>query len=151
MTQRLVTDSEWMESVLREAEVAHIALATGGAPYVLPVSFVYHDGHIYFHSSPDARKMDLVRQGAPVGLVAYIIDRRVTAAKPCSFGVRYRSVQASCTAREVSDPDAKRRALDALIAKEGGGARFASLTDSEVATVAVVELTPVEMMGKENA
>lgn len=40
---------EQMEDVLTRAEVGRFALCDDGAPYIIPLNFLYEDGKIIFH------------------------------------------------------------------------------------------------------
>ncbi|MDR0571214.1 MAG: pyridoxamine 5'-phosphate oxidase family protein [Clostridiales Family XIII bacterium] len=54
-----VMDAENIERVLKEN--SHGVLATvseDGWPYAHPISYVYHDGHVYFHSAASGHKVD---------------------------------------------------------------------------------------------
>ena len=64
---KLVTDREWIEGVLREGQVINIALAASdGEPYVLPMGYGYENGAIYIHGAAKGYKNDLVSQSPKV-------------------------------------------------------------------------------------
>lgn len=53
---------EECEHILNKATSGTLALlGDGGYPYSLPISFVYHDGNIYFHSALTGHKVDAIR------------------------------------------------------------------------------------------
>ena len=48
-------------SLLGNATSGTLALlGDGGYPYVVPISFVYHDGKLYFHSALSGHKVDAI-------------------------------------------------------------------------------------------
>ena len=49
-----------MEGILVKAEVGRIALSEGSIPYVVPLSFVYHQGKIAFHCAWEGKKLDIM-------------------------------------------------------------------------------------------
>ncbi len=53
---REITDLLEIESILYHAIVCRIGLTDGNEPYVVPVSFGYEEGTIYFHSAPEGKK-----------------------------------------------------------------------------------------------
>lgn len=49
--------------ILRNATSGTLALlGDGGYPYALPISYVYHDDKLYFHSATEGHKIDAIRQ-----------------------------------------------------------------------------------------
>ena len=50
------------EAILRTSTSGVLSLiGDGGYPYGVPMSYVYHDGHIYFHSAIESHKVDAIR------------------------------------------------------------------------------------------
>ena len=48
-------------SILEKATSGTLALlGDGGYPYAVPISFVYHDGKLYFHSALSGHKVDAI-------------------------------------------------------------------------------------------
>lgn len=55
--------SERCAEILRNATSGTLALlGDGGYPYALPISYVYHDDKLYFHSATEGHKIDAIRQ-----------------------------------------------------------------------------------------
>ena len=55
-----LTESESI-SILEKATSGTLALlGDGGYPYAVPISFVYHDGKLYFHSALSGHKVDAI-------------------------------------------------------------------------------------------
>ncbi len=58
--QQLTTED--CEEILRNATSGTLAvLGDGGYPYAVPLSFVYADGVIYFHSAKSGHKIDAIK------------------------------------------------------------------------------------------
>ena len=74
-------------------------LGDEGYPYAVPLSYVYHDGHIYFHCARSGHKLDAVRACDKVSFC--VIDRDEVV--PEKFTTKYRSVIVFGRAREVTD------------------------------------------------
>ena len=54
---------EECEAILRKATAGTLALlGDGGYPYAVPISYLYADGHLYFHSALSGHKVDAIRQ-----------------------------------------------------------------------------------------
>jgi hypothetical protein len=49
--------------ILQKATSGTLALlGDGGYPYAVPISYVYHDGKLYFHSALSGHKVDAIRK-----------------------------------------------------------------------------------------
>lgn len=58
-------DTASAETVLRTATSGVLSLiGDGGYPYGVPLSYVYQDGHIYFHSAIEGHKVDAIRSNS---------------------------------------------------------------------------------------
>jgi nitroimidazol reductase NimA-like FMN-containing flavoprotein (pyridoxamine 5'-phosphate oxidase superfamily) len=116
----VTTDKEVIESIIRQATVCRIAMSDDNQPYVVPVSFGYEDGTLYFHSSAGGKKIDILRKNNAV-CVEFDVDQEITKAESaCQWGIKYRSVIGFGQAFFVSTEEEKRRALDIIVAHYGG-------------------------------
>jgi uncharacterized protein len=60
--KQLLSDAESLE-ILTSATAGTLALlGDNGYPYVVPLSFVYKDGKIYFHLAREGHKVDSIRR-----------------------------------------------------------------------------------------
>ena len=62
-----------------------------GAPYGVPLSYVYHQGEIFFHSAPEGRKVEYLAAGARASFCVV----GATELLPEKFSTRYESAIAS--------------------------------------------------------
>jgi len=108
--EKEIRDRAEMERILGEAEVGRLGTCLDGEPYVVPVSFVYRDGRIYFHGADRGKKIDHISRNPRV---CFEVDEGETIRKdrPCDFSVRYRSVVAYGRAKIHTDP---RKMLEVL-------------------------------------
>jgi len=83
-----------------------------GAPYGVPLSYVYHQGEIYFHSAPEGRKIE----NLPAGARASFCVVGATELLPEKFSTRYESAIAAGEIREL-DGEEKKAALSRLVEK----------------------------------
>ena len=57
-----LTDNDCI-GILERATAGTLALlGDDGYPYAVPISFVYHEGCIYFHSAVEGHKVDAIRR-----------------------------------------------------------------------------------------
>jgi nitroimidazol reductase NimA-like FMN-containing flavoprotein (pyridoxamine 5'-phosphate oxidase superfamily)/ribosomal protein S18 acetylase RimI-like enzyme len=105
--------------VLRRAPVVHLAGTTPeGAPVLRALDSVLLEDGVYFHGARAGEKVRCLGRPAVVSaeeLVAHIPSWMVHPTEPCPASTFYRSVQVHGTLREVTDPAAKARALEALM------------------------------------
>ncbi len=112
MGRIFVLDDDGIEAVLRRAIVGRIACCAheGERPYLVPIPFGYDGESVYSISGP-GRKLDIMRAHPEV---AFEVDE-------VEAEDRWRSVIADGVFEEVTDPDARCRAID-IVAPKGGGA-----------------------------
>lgn len=117
-----VTDDRTVTAdILDAADILFLGLPEpGDAPYVLPVNFARMDDRLVIHSSRKGRKAGLLgRGGIEVGFSAVARAEAKTGEAACKFGYRFQSVVGQGRAEEITGPDERRAALDAVIAKYG--------------------------------
>lgn len=97
--------------ILGRAEAGTLALlGDGGYPYSLPISFVYSDGRLYFHSALSGHKIDAIH-GCDKASFS-VIDKDDV--KPDEYTTYYRSVICFGHIRIIDDEDEKMRAARLL-------------------------------------
>lgn len=84
--------------ILKTAEYGTLATVDeNGIPYATPLSYVYFDNAIYFHSSPYGHKLDNIANNSKVSFCV-VTDTEIT---PEKFSTKYKSVIAFGTASWV--------------------------------------------------
>ena len=82
-------------------------------PYAVPISYVYDDGKIYFHSAKSGHKIDAIRRTAKASLC--VIDKDFIV--PEEYTTYFRSVIAFGRIRVIEDESEKRIAIEKLAIK----------------------------------
>ncbi len=137
-----------MEEIINNSTVCRLAMTDGDRPYLIPLCFGYRDGSIFFHSAPQGRKIDILKNNPNV-CFAFDIDQEVTAAeRACGWSMRYRSVVGFGKARIVEEGDDKRKALEIIMENYSAGKH--SFDDSEISTVLIIRVDIEEMTGKKS-
>ena len=149
--EKEIKDKAEVERALREAEVGRLGTSADGRPYVVPLSFAYHDGKIIFHGAKIGKKMKNIARNPRV---CFEVDTSeiIPSDNPCGFTYKYRSVIADGTARVIEDPAEKAASLRLLVEKYAPG-KGSQTTEDRVAAfdnLAVVEITVEEMVGKKS-
>ncbi|MHB1416020.1 MAG: pyridoxamine 5'-phosphate oxidase family protein [Chloroflexota bacterium] len=140
-------------AILERAEVGHLATCNADEPYVVPLNFVYFGERIYFHCSPQGRKLANITANPRVCFQVESEWRLIPQARACSFTAHYYSVMVSGTARAVGDPERRLAALRALVAKYDpkGLAPVLTQEDLEKRPLVIVEITPETVGGVDHA
>ena len=102
---------EECESILGRCTSGVLALTgDGGYPYAVPLSYVYADGAIIFHSAVEGHKVDAVKQDSRCSFC--VIDQDEI--KPAEFTTHFRSVIAFGRIHILKNADDKVQALRLL-------------------------------------
>ena len=108
-------DRAFIDSILDEGLVCHVSFAAGGHPFVIPTTYARRGDLLYFHGLRGSRMMKHLRDGHPVAIAVTLLDGIVMARSAFHHSMNYRSVVVFGKPREVTDPDEKAVALDALV------------------------------------
>jgi len=119
--ERATYDRHVAHQLLDGAYVCHLGFVVDGAPRLLPTLFVRVGDTVYLHGSTAATPLLAARgpDGLPVTVAVTVVDGLVLARSQFHHSANYRSLVAHGTARLVTDPEAKRAAMDALVDKVG--------------------------------
>jgi len=118
MKKRELTFKPELESIIHKCEFCNMSMVDEqGSPYVIPMNFGYYDDHIYFHSAPAGKKIDILKNNPEVCL-SFSADhqlRWVNEDVACSWGMKYRSVLAYGKVEFIDDFDQKEEALKVIM------------------------------------
>ncbi|MEU2427238.1 pyridoxamine 5'-phosphate oxidase family protein [Streptomyces sp. NPDC007851] len=146
-------DREVVHSILDEGYVCHLGFVRDGAPVVLPTLYGRVGEVLYLHGSTGSRPLRMTGQtdpGLPVCVTVTHVDGLVLARSAFHHSVNYRSVVVHGTAHQVTDPEEKRLALDALVdhVVPGRSADSRPADKKELAATAVIRLDLAEVSAK---
>ncbi|MGQ5227523.1 pyridoxamine 5'-phosphate oxidase family protein [Streptomyces sp. yara] len=151
--QRASYDKDLVHAILDEGYVCHLGFVRDGAPVVLPTLYGRVGEVLYVHGSTGSRPLRTAGrsdQGLPVCLTVTHVDGLVLARSAFHHSVNYRSVVVHGTACEVTDPEEKRQALDALVdhVVPGRSADSRPADKKELAATAVLRIRLDEVSAK---
>ncbi|WP_086563708.1 pyridoxamine 5'-phosphate oxidase family protein [Streptomyces africanus] len=146
-------DKDLVHSILDEAYVCHLGFVRDGAPVVLPTLYARTGERLYVHGSTGSRPLREAGQtdpGLPVCLTVTHVDGLVLARSAFHHSINYRSVVVHGVAHDVTDPEEKRQALDALVDQvvQGRSADSRPANKKELAATAVIRLDLDEVSAK---
>ena len=91
-------------------------IGDGGYPYGVPVSYIYHDGKIYFHCAGEGHKLDAIKADSRVSFTVVGADEIA----PEKFTTMYKSVIAFGRASVIETDEEKMAALNLIREKYSG-------------------------------
>jgi len=146
-------EKELVHAILDEGYVCHLGFVRDGAPVVLPTLYGRVGERLYVHGSTGSRPLRMAggaAPGLPVCLTVTHVDALVLARSAFHHSINYRSVVVHGTAHDVTDPDEKREALDALVDHVVPGRSYDSrpANKKELAATAVIRLDLDEVSAK---
>lgn len=150
---RAAYDRDLVHAILDEGYVCHLGFVRDDAPVVLPTLYARVAEHLYVHGSTGSRPLraaGLADPGLPVCLTVTHVDGLVLARSAFHHSINYRSVVVHGLAYDVTDPEEKRQALDALVdhVVPGRAADSRPANKKELAATAVIRLDLTEVSAK---
>ncbi|POX36148.1 hypothetical protein C3486_35095 [Streptomyces sp. Ru73] len=150
---RAAYDHETVHSILDTGYVCHLGFVRDGAPVVLPTLYGRVGNRLYLHGSTGSRPLRMAG-GTDPGLAVCVtvthVDGLVLARSAFHHSINYRSVVIHGTAHQVTDPEEKTAALDALVdhVLPGRAADSRPGNAKELAATAVIRLDLTEVSAK---
>lgn len=156
--ERVVTDRAHLHALLADGLVAHLGVAMGTHPVVLPTAYGVdlggpdEGGTLYLHGSVAAGWLASALTG-DVCVTITELDGLVAARSGFNHSMNYRSAVIIGTPRRVDDPAERRRALDLIVDQmiPGRAATLREPTRKELAATAVLALSLAEASMKQRS
>ena len=112
--KKQVLSQKEVEDILHKGTSGVLALlGDNDYPYAVPISYVYDDGKVYFHSAKSGHKIDAIQRTAKASFC--VIDEDLVV--PEEYTTYFRSVIAFGRIRIVEDDSEKRAAIEKLAIK----------------------------------
>jgi nitroimidazol reductase NimA-like FMN-containing flavoprotein (pyridoxamine 5'-phosphate oxidase superfamily) len=148
--ERASYEQETVRAILDEGLVCHLGFVVDGTPFVMPTMYGRHGEVVYLHGSPASRMLGSAAAAVDVCLTVTLLDGLVLARSAFSHSMNFRSVVVVGRAVEVTDPDEKQVAFEALVEHVCAG-RWADArrpSPRELATTLVLRLRLDEASAK---
>ncbi|MFE3830037.1 pyridoxamine 5'-phosphate oxidase family protein [Streptomyces sp. NPDC059092] len=155
--ERASYDRELVHGILDGTYLCHLGFIRDGAPVVLPTLYARVGERLYVHGSTGSRPLRMTSgagsapdAGLAVCLTVTHVDGLVLARSAFHHSINYRSVVVHGTAHQVTDPEERRTALDAIVdqAVPGRSADSRPANARELAATAVIRLDLDEVSAK---
>lgn len=118
-------------------------------PYAVPISYVYDDGKLYFHSAREGHKLDAIRHNSKASFCVIGQDNVI----PEKYTTNFKSVIIFGSVRIIEDESEKRAAIEKLAlryAPEDNAAHRQSEINRVWNILCMIEMTIEHMTGKGN-
>ena len=145
-----IKDKSVLEEILASAEICRLSMMDGELPYIVPVNYGYRDGHIYIHSAPKGKKMDLLRQNKQVCFEVEGSVEIVKGDKACDWSTRYRSVVGYGKVEILSDDQSKQEGLEVIMAQHGAP-ELKEFDTHNLKRMVIIKLTITTITGKQSS
>lgn len=141
-----ITDTEAIVSIIRRSTVCRLGMSDDGQPYVIPMSFGYQDGAVYFHCAPEGRKIEILRKNPRVCIEFDVDCLLKTGDSACKWGFHFQSAIAFGVAAIIEDSTKKQAALDIIMHQYSGDVFMYS--ESALDKIVVIRANVTELTGK---
>jgi nitroimidazol reductase NimA-like FMN-containing flavoprotein (pyridoxamine 5'-phosphate oxidase superfamily) len=108
-------DRDLVHSILDEALICHAGFVQDGQPYVVPTIHARDGETLFLHGANANRTLRMLTDGTPCCVTATLVDELVLARAALHHSLNYRSVMVLGTAREITEPEQKQRALRLVV------------------------------------
>ena len=141
-----MTDPDAIASVIRRSTVCRLGMSDGNQPYVIPMSFGYKDGAVYFHCAPEGRKIEILRKNPRVCIEFDVDCRLKTGDSACKWGFYFQSAIAFGVAVFIENSTEKQAAMD-IIMRQYSSEAF-TYPESALDKIVVIRVNITELTGK---
>ena len=107
-------DRDTIDAILDEGIVCHLGFIHAGSPFVIPTLYARSGDEVLFHGSAASRALEIAKGTLPVCLTVTLVDGLVLARSAFHHSANYRSAVLLGNAREITEPNEKLRALEAI-------------------------------------
>ena len=149
-SKRQVTDKATICAMLDAIDTIHVAMHDEPFPYVVPLNFGMEEreGTLYllFHGALTGTKYDRMERDPRATFEMDCGHQLMTAEQACSYSCAYRSIMGSGTIRELTEPQEKYEALNAIMRHMTG--RNWEMPEPAVARVSVFAIRAERWTGK---
>jgi len=146
--EKAITSKSEIEAIIRKAVVCRIAMSDNNIPYIVPVSFGYHDNAIYFHGSLKGQKIDIIKKNQNICFEFDINSEFLEDKVACGWDMKYQSVIGFGKAEILNDIPEKQNAMG-IIMKQYTDKPF-DFPEKMVKGTCVVKIAIDSMTGKQS-
>lgn len=114
LPERGAYDRETIDAILDQGLHCHLGFVVDSQPYVIPTIHARVGDSVVFHGSAASRMLRTLKGGVPVCLTVTLVDGLVLARSAFHHSMNYRSVVVLGRAVEITSPQERLAALEAI-------------------------------------
>lgn len=145
--EKEITDRNEIIAIIAKAKVCRLAMLDGNRPYIIPLSFGYHDNTLYFHGSLKGKKIDLIQENPNICFEFDHLIETTESDKACSWSMKFQSIIGFGKGCLLEGKEEKHKAL-AIIMAQYSKQQF-DFPDKVLQSTAVIKVTIESMTGKQ--
>ncbi|MEN8212365.1 MAG: pyridoxamine 5'-phosphate oxidase family protein [Thermodesulfobacteriota bacterium] len=143
-----ITDKKEIEKIFKESQICRIAMVDKDKPYIVPMSFGYEQGILFFHTALEGRKINLIKKNPNLCFEVDQVFQFKKAKLACNWSIKYKSVIGEGRAQLLYDPEEKREGLNIIMAQYSG--RTFEYPVENLEKTLVIKLVIDKMTGKQS-
>ena len=144
-----IKDTQSIELILQEADHCVIAFSENNSPYLVPMNFGFKDNILYLHSSPEGRKIEILKVNNNVSFGVQIKTGLLKNEKACNWGMKYKSVIGEGYAYFIEDNKKKIEALNIILSKYSDNETDTfEYSETALNSVSLIKVEVKELKGK---
>jgi len=141
-----INDQSQIEEIIKKAIVCRLCLTDKEYPYIIPLCFGYKNKILYFHSSTEGKKIELLKKNNKVSFEIDIPGKIIEKKNHCNWDIEYKSVIGYGTAEFVKHIEQKKAALN-IILNQYSSPPF-NISDKNINKTTIIKLNIINMTGK---
>jgi nitroimidazol reductase NimA-like FMN-containing flavoprotein (pyridoxamine 5'-phosphate oxidase superfamily) len=147
--EKEITDQIILESILKKAKICRLGILDKEKPYIIPVNYGYHEGHLYIHSASEGKKITLLKKNPNICFEIEGNHKIQKTGIPCNWSTTYQSIIGYGTATILTNENEKRNALHILINHYSPDTNY-DFSKNNVDAVSIIKIKIEKMTGKQS-
>jgi hypothetical protein len=145
-----LTDREVIDRIIEACDICRLALAKNNVPYLVPVSFGYDGGAIYFHTALVGRKLEFIAANPAVCFeFEHNVALKSHPTDPCDWTFSYQCVIGYGMVSELVEAEEKTLGLKQVM-RQYDPQRDWSFTPASMAAIRVWKIEIESLSGKQS-
>jgi len=146
--EKEINNIEEINAIIAKAKVCRLAMVNGDTPYVVPLSFGYHNNTLYFHGATEGQKIKIIRKNPNICFEFDQLFETLVSETACKWSMKYQSIIGFGKAILIEEQEEKRTALE-IIMSQYSNQEF-QFPDDMLKATAVIKVEIESMTGKQS-